>query len=901
MLSEGTQSEKRDRVSPAFVGRGEQLALAERRWEAAVAGSGHLLLIAGEAGIGKTRLLREITDALPDARVLTASVFPRDFEAVGGLLLDLADELERAGDSDSAATQRDRLMQDAVDPRDSARSRRILVGDLAGAVLRLLAERPTLLRLEDLHWADELSLDVLERVAATLRTTPSMIVATYRSDELYPRTPLRRVRTRLLEQRLAEEVRLPRLTPAETSEMVESIIGDTPARVDVESLVSRSDGIPLFIEELLADVTNDSVPETIADAITMRLATLPAPTVSIVEAASVIGRSFDVDLLEGVSAVTPDEVDHALRELTDHSLVVAGNDGTTFDFRHALIRDAVYEQVSPLRKRSLHASVAAAAVADGFGDSFVSDQFERARRPREAFEHSMTAAREAVRVSAHREAAQLLRRAQRTMSADADPLERAELLAALGAELSAADDNEGAAAEFAAAIGLYRDLGDEIAAAQLVPKFASARHQLGDDYDARATLIIDALARVDAVGADVPIRVRAGLLAALSAAYMLDRCLDDALQTGIEAAALADADGALDERIDIDLTVGAVQVFAGRPDLGWPLLESAIPRAKDAGFETETARGYRMIGSSASVLVEYPRAFKWIAEGLDYTASAERWNDHHYLAAHHAHVLWATGHWPEAEFLARRALADGRGGITTRNAALIVLGYLAMGRGDFATARTLLDEARAIGTEMRELQRLVPPLWGLAEVELRDGHPELAIELSEFAYSKSQPIGDAAYIFPFLITGVRAHLALRHAAGARDWFERCAYLVHYREIPGIQTSAVHAEGLLLLAEGQTGAARELLERASAEWDANDRMWEGTQALIDLAHCANRSRRQADAARLVTLARSRADAAGASVLDVAADAIFADPASETNTGPLSLRELEVARLIAAGAT
>ena len=110
---------------------------------------------------------------------------------------------------------------------------------------------------------------------------------------------------------------------------------------------------------------------------------------------------------------------------------------------------------------------------------------------------------------------------------------------------------------------------------------------------------------------------------------------------------------------------------------GLGVLEDAIATSRAAIGEAEAARGYRMLGTSASVLVEYARAERWLREGIEYAERVELWNDRHYMAAHLAHVLWATGRWDEAAELARQALADGRGGITTRNTALHVLGYVA--------------------------------------------------------------------------------------------------------------------------------------------------------------------------------------------------------------------------------
>jgi DNA-binding CsgD family transcriptional regulator/DNA-binding Lrp family transcriptional regulator len=900
MFPEGISTIERDRVSPVFVGRQEQLALALRRWGEAANGTGHFLFVAGEAGIGKTRLLREIGANITDARRLAVGAFPQDFEAVGGLLLGLSSELARAGDITTSEIVRSRLLSDETDVGDRSRNRRLVVGDLASTISNLLTERPTLLLIENLHWADELSLDVIDRLAGTLRDSSSLVIATYRSDELFPRSPLRRLRSGLLARRAAEEIRLPRLDAAQTVTMVESILGEVQASVSIATLYERSDGIPLHIEELLAGASPDSVPETIAEAVLVQTSTLRQKTKAVVEAASVIGRSFDVDLLVAIAGTELAQVDEALRELAERNMVLPGEDAVSFDFRHALIRDAVYASVQPLRKRALHALVAEAARAAGFRDSFISDHSERALLPAQAHAHAMLAAREASRVSAHREAVQLFRRAQRTAPSGIDPAERAALHRDLAIELAAVDENEAAAAQLTAAIDLYRRIGDESSAAAVIPRLAAVQHLLGADYDTRAALIDDALARMDKLQPPASVTVRAGLLAALSTAYMLDRCLDDALETGKEAAALADIDGALVERIDIDTTVGSVLVFAGRPDEGWSLLEAAIARAKDARFEAQAARGYRMMGSCSSVLVEYERAKAWIAEGLDYTANTECWNDHHYLAAHHAHILWATGDWDGAGPVAARALEDGRGGITTKSTALIVLGYLALGRGENESARKTFNDARRIGEDMNELQRLLPALWGLAELDLLEGQPERSISLCELAYEMAEPIGDAAYIFPFLTTGVRAQLAIHDRTGARAWSDRVSYLVQYRKIPGMQYSIAHAEGLLQLADGQTGDARALLEQALKGWEDRGRFWEGTRVLIDLAKCAVRSRRPRDAALLADKALEQARKAGASSLASLAREVGVDHA-EVDTYPLSRRELEVARLVSSGAT
>ena len=179
----------------------------------------------------------------------------------------------------------------------------------------------------------------------------------------------------------------------------------------------------------------------------------------------------------------------------------------------------------------------------------------------------------------------------------------------------------------------------------------------------------------------------------MAAAYLVDDRLDEAIIHGERGRAESQRIGDDEAALNAATTLGSVLVFAGRMDEGWQLLEEAIARATGAEQEAEAARGYRMVGSSASELVEYDRAERWLTEGIGYAEKAELWNHRHYMASHLAHVQWATGQWDAAAQTAQRALADGRGGITTRITAQYVLGYLAMGRGDWSAAGDLLGEA----------------------------------------------------------------------------------------------------------------------------------------------------------------------------------------------------------------
>lgn len=356
--------------------------------------------------------------------------------------------------------------------------------------------------------------------------------------------------------------------------------------------------------------------------------------------------------------------------------------------------------------------------------------------------------------------------------------------------------------------------------------------------------------------------------------------------------ALADPPNPDQVRCDLDATLGSVYLFAGRMDEGTALLRGAIAHASELRLEAQAARAYRMLGSSMSVLVEYAQAEDALTQGIAYAARAERVNDEHYMTAHLAHVRWATGAIDEAARLAQHALAEG-GGITTEITARHVLGYVALAHGTADVAESHLTEADRLGSAMRELQRLSPAWWGLAETALAGGDVATAVDRCELGFAASARVRDAAYLFPYVVTGTRAHLAATGPTAARDWLGRTSELLRERGIPGTLGAIDHALGLILLHEGQTGKARDALDRAAAFWSARGRFWEGTAVLLDQARCATRSRRPAAAAAC-------REAAAAAYRKAGLGGLLPAPAAP-RLPALSAREMEVALLVAEGRT
>ena len=875
------------------------------------------MLLSGEAGIGKTRLLRALEDRARDAelRIWAADAYPQDVELSGGLLLDLGHAMARADDPAVAGRGRALVtdLADVVDDTgvgDAHRRRRLLVLDAVERVAALADDGPVLLALEDLHWCDALSLEVVTHLARRLARLPMLVVGTLRTDELHQAAPARAWRARLLLQRAAEEFRLPPLTAAESARMVRGLSPDrrVPPRL-LRLLHERSGGIPLHLEELVTAVAHGHptvaahVPETLADAIEQRFARLSEPTRQTAVAAAVVGRSCDLDLLVAVSGTTEADAATSLDELVDHQFVHEEAPGW-FGFRHALIRDAVEANAPLATRRALHARVAEVARhrPELGGDAYRSAHHEAAGQLAEAVDAASAAAARASALSAHQEAFDLLDRAVRCLRA-ADPRRRADLLVRRAAEAAATDHNARAAADLEEARGLLAETGDTVAAAGLLPGLVAVRHVLGAPLPAPIAMLAGGLAEVADLPGELPQRVRAALRAGTAAAYLVADHLDEALAAADDA---LDAAGSSDEpvRLNTVVTAGTVEVFAGRGEQGWTRLEDATLRARELGLEAEAARGYRMLVSSASTLVEYARAERWLDEGIEHAARTEQWNHRDYMLSHQAHVWWCTGRWDDAYTAAHRLLADDEGGVTTRIIALHVAGFVELGRGHHDAAAQVLGEARASGEEMRELQRFSPALWGLAESALLQGDPATAVDLTERGYAASHEVREAANLFPFLVTGTRARLAQRDPSAAQDWAQRVSADLVARGVTGTLPAVDHAAGLVSLAAGRTGRARDLLGRAHTGWSQRRRWWEAQWCALDLARCAIAANRRTEAATLVESVRTAAVEVGAATLHEAADDIGSrlDRHDAPQAwSPLTQRAFEGARLVARGLT
>ncbi len=902
---------------PLLIGRDDLLDLTDRRLEDVLAGRGQFLLLAGPAGIGKTRLLGAIRRKATSRgfAAVEGAVAPQDHDVPASSILDLARSMVRMPEF---ATLGAALLElDEVVLAAEHAQRRRLVMETVDLILASLPG-PTMLSFEDLQWADDVSLEIIAELARKSRDRTLLLTGDYRTEDVPRGTSLRQWRARLVTQRIAEEVQLAPLDAAETA-LITTLILDTglPAPRDVSAAVyERTDGIPLHIEELLGALSAEAradgtaireagVPDTLEDAIIARIATLSPEAQATARAGAVIGRCFVPDVLAGIMDVPPAAIEAPLQELVDHYVLDAPGLRGLYDFRHQLLRDALYRTIPTSERRRYHARAGEfGARLEGASEIHASVHYERAGLRREAFEAALAGAREAARLSARREAFELYRRAVDNMPLDIDILERARILDACAEQAVSIEEHDIAETLAREAAQAYRDAGQPARAVIAATNALTVWRREGRPVSERLAATHELADELRHLPDDPDTLEARALISLLLALTLMDaRAIPEARA---ELAAMAVLGDELDDpewRAVAEWKYGLADMLEGVLDVGIARVGTVAHAAVRAGWESTGVTAFREASTAAAAALDYRAAVHWIDEGIRYADSIEQSHCAHVMRATLAMVSWAGADPDDAQRRARQAIVDKgcrRGAMTAHWA----LGYVAMSRGELDDATAELADALAFGISSEEIELIMPPLWGLAEIALQAGEPDRALGLCRDAFARCTSVDERVLLMPFVVTGARAAHAAGRPAEAATWLAACeAQLEPIRDVAGAASD--HARGIVALADGATGIARGALESAVEGWDRRGRAWEGTWARLDLAHCLVRMNRFAEAVTVATEALAAAGRLQSPVLADRADGLLrmarGHAPDDEPWRPLTAREYEVARLIGEGMT
>ena len=940
-------------VSPIFVGRAEQLAGLAAALATVRRGEPAAVLLGGETGVGKTRLVTEFAGRVAGSgRALTGGCLELGpaglpFAPFTAVLRQLARELGAAGVgallAGRPASELGRLLPELADPagqsdeayQGEARAR--LFEQVLGLLERLARAAPVALIIEDAHWADRSTRDLLTFLIGNLPSVRGLlIVVTFRSDELTRTHPLRPLLAELGRISWVERLELPRLTRPEAAAQMAAILAHEPSPALIDSVFRRSEGNPLFVEHLLG--CESMVPASLRDLVLASVQRLPEETAELLRVAAAGGSRLDHALLTRVTGLAEEDLARVLRPAVSANVLLADGDG--YQFRHALIQEVMHEDLLPGEHGRLHVRYAEAITADptlvpvGRASVEIARHWYSAHDLTWALITAWQAAAEAGRALAHSEQLGMLTRVLELWDRVPDAAQRIGAdhgsvltTAAEVAELSG--ESERGMAFATAALREVDPAAEPARAALLLNRRASLAAQgrlesRRDDLTQALRLVSDGRHEAE----------RARVLASLAHALCKHDMQDEAKAAAEEALAIATEQHDPATQAQALLTL-AVVVPEGAVSVDGSDVLGLLAQARAAAEEARDCSVLVQAAISESHVLEGLGKHLWAAEvartglveaaryGLSRTSGA-------ILAVNVAEPLVAAGRWDDADEVIAGAIAAPSTG-PHRSELWRLAGTLALGRGDLDAADTALARAtdllHASGDQHPQVR--LPHAQLQVELAAAHGQTDVALSLASDALSASDLQASPRYSWPLLTAMARVAAdvldtpPVARSPAAADLASDVLATVRREAAKLAVNGPVQAALRLTLrahAARASGAAADALTRwwtAVAEWDqlgeplplgyALYRAAEATLASASGGRTAAETplRRAAGIARELGANRLLEDAsrlARRARITLAGGPAAAEPTEPDRPGPgLTPRETEVLRLVATGAS
>lgn len=928
-----------------FIGRDDELARLTGVLDRARAGTPRAVVLSGDAGVGKTRVLTEAAAHATRTGMTVLTGHCVDLGDVGLPYLPFTEILgvlggdERFAAALAAHPAVDRLLGSGSGTDTDTGSRLRLFEGVAGLLADAADITPLLLVLEDLHWADQSSRDLLRFLLSRgvlQNPTPGSpthhlaLFASYRSDDLHRRHPLRPLLAELARLPSVDRLELRPMADAEVARLVRALRTDALSDTTVRRIVDRAEGNAFYAEELLAALPGDldpaapAMPSGLADLLLIRIEQLSDTAQQVLRTAAVAGRRVEHDLLRDAVQLPEDELESALREAVGRQLLVPGDDAT-YSFRHALAREAVYADLLPGERVRLHGAFAKLLAGRGHTAESAAERAHHSRESHDladALTASLEAADHAQRVGAPAEELHHVEAALELWPA-VDPGARPRngdpvtlTLRASAAAAHAGETHRAVSLTRAALARAGSDADSELAAR--VRYTLAGNLMRVDSLKAAFTYSSEALAMIPAEPPSYT-WVWAAATHVMAARYMghdedAERVARQALRTA-EELRLADA------QADLIISLVGLEGHNRRTAEGRERLRQARDLARRAGNVSVEMRALFNLAIGAYESGTLDECLTWLAEGLERANRSGLVSSPYALELRYLQslILYTLGRWDEC---ARAAAVDAERLPPAGGFAIGPALYVALARGEEGAAeraRALLDGpfdwmatlvAGIVLTDAAALRG--DPEGAVASVRATlaslsdgsgNGRPDIGVRLAALALSA---VADAAV--ELRLTG--------DEAGARRWADLATELVEVAR----STAAKGEDGSR---QGPEGLA--WLARAEAEWlrahsGPEVAAWEQAVAAFDygdpyeLARCERRlaeallvADRREEAAERARAARDTAVRLGAVPLREELDTLIrrgrlADSPSAADRVPaLTARESDVLRLLARGRT
>lgn len=656
-------------------------------------GEGAIVLIGGEAGIGKTSFVTALTKSVQSSvRILWGASDPLFAPRPLGPIYDIA-----VGD-----------LPHLLDLLNSGADWLAVAAVLYKNLLESTA--PTILVFEDIHWADEATLDLIKYLGRRVQQTKTLLILTYREDEVASKYQLRSVLGDLPSQ---HSIRL-QLEPL--SEQAITALAHKKNR-SAKGIYEATRGNPFFVAEVLRNETGD-IPATVRDAVLARLTHLPDPARNVLELASVIPGTVELWLLDSILHPDPSALDACIN---GGFLVPSGE---SLAFRHELARLAIEESLSMGKSKELHHSVLQVLRARPVGEIALARLIHHAARAADAslvLEYGPQAARQASQHGAHREAARYYRAVlpyRHQLSSEA----QAHLLDHLSFEYYLTGQIDPAIQVRQEAVDLWRraeqteQIGDGLRWLSRLYWFHGNK-EMADRFAKEAIATLELL---------TPGKELAMAYSNRSQLHMLAEENKPAIDWGKKALKLADDLQETEIIVHALTNIGTAELLNSDED-GRAKVERALHLARDQEMHDHVARCYANLISCAIQSRDYSLGEQYLHDGLAYIVERDMDSYSVYLLGWRARCSFEQGHWTEAEADAQEVLRLQPGSAVIALPGITILGYLGARRGD-PQALHWLDQARDLALPAGEFQRIGPVAVARAEAAWWNGQPVQVLE-----------------------------------------------------------------------------------------------------------------------------------------------------------------------------
>ena len=906
-------------ATPAeLVGRQAELDRLRSSLDDARRGGGSLVLVAGEAGIGKTRLAEEAARGA-DALVLwgrtTQSAGAPYGPIVGLLRAYLRSNPGGLADCGPLRSHLALIVPEVGEPAPA--SDRSTLFEAVRCAFEQIAERQCVLGvLDDLQWSDEATLDLLGALSEPLRRLPVLLIGTYRSDGLPRDHMLRRLRHELRRSGQLDELALEPLDEADTGELLAQTLEEAPARSLTRAIHDRTQGIPFFVEELaralsltgalvagrrgleLAEAGEVPLPASIRDAVLIGVGDLSEPGRAAADAAAAAGEAFDLDVVAGVSS------EAGLAEVVERGVIVEAEPGAGA-FRHALTREALYADLPWLQRRGLHRRLADALESAGAKSSEVATQWLGAREPSKAREAFLGAAEESRAVHAYRDAARAGREALELWPEGEEPERRIQALESYASSTELSGDLAEAARAWREICALRADAGAREDYAEAQRRLAGVSDLRGDRATASEARRVAAEAYADAGKA-----AEAAVERLATANYLR---AEASYSEAIEAAQAAGRDARRASRLDLELRARGLEgvALAKRGDFesGLETVRGGLALALEHDLTPVAADLYQRLSLVLYDSADYRRAQETLDTALQLCRASGEEGTEVACVTCMVYVLRERGEWAEALSLGNELIASG----TAVWVAEGLIGVIHALQGKLGSARRMASSSLATATRLGHFNMSVDTTAGLARVAAAEGADDEAAERCRSLLARWERSEDHHYAVKGLRWGAGFFARRDDAGGAHACAEALTRISSETGHPDALAALACAIGETALADGDADTAAAQLSQALELHSGLDLPFEraeiGLRAGVALAAAgerepalerlrdAYRSARKLGAKPLAAEAASEVAALGEPVVR----RLGRRAAADANGAGLSGRELEVMRLVAVGRT